>query len=97
MGFATGDFDSIGLLVRIAVLLGAIFSIQAIDNSLISPKVMSRAIDVDPLVIMFAVIFGAAVFGFWGVLLAFPVIVVIKSVLTVSRRIKLSTQVNAQE
>ena len=97
MGFVAGDFVPIGLLIRIAVLLGAIFSIQAIDNSLISPKIMSRAIDVDPLVIMFAVIFGASMFGFWGVLLAFPVIVVIKSVLTVSRRINLSTQVKAQE
>ena len=97
MGFAAGDFDSIGLLFRIAILLGAIFGIQAIDNSLISPKVMSRAINVDPLVIMFTVIFGASVFGFWGVLLAFPAIVVIKSILTVSRRMNLNIQSEAQE
>ncbi|MDE0183947.1 MAG: AI-2E family transporter [Candidatus Poribacteria bacterium] len=97
MGFAAGDFDSIGLLFRIAILLGAIFGIQAIDNSLISPKVMSRAINVDPMVIMFTVIFGATVFGFWGVLLAFPAIVVIKSILTVSRRLNLNTQAEARE
>ena len=97
MGFAAGDFDSIGLLIRIVALMVAIFGIQAVDNSLISPRVMSRAIDVDPLVIMFAVIFGATVFGFWGVLLAFPVIVVIKSILTVSKRIDLSTQAKSPE
>ena len=84
MGLAAGDFGEIDFLIRCAFVLGAIFGIQAIDNSLISPKIMSDAIDVDPLLIMFAVIVGAAVLGFWGVLLAIPTIVVIKSVIAVS-------------
>lgn len=84
MGLAAGDFGNIDFLVRCAFVLGAILGIQAIDNSLISPKIMSDAIDVDPLLIMFAVIVGAAVLGFWGVLLAIPTIVVIKSVIAVS-------------
>ena len=48
---------------------------------------MSNAVDVDPLLIMFAVIVGAAVLGFWGVLLAIPIIVVIKSVIAVSQSV----------
>ena len=84
MGLAAGDFGELDFLVRCAFVLGAILGIQAIDNSLISPKIMSDAIDVDPLLIMFAVIVGAAVLGFWGVLLAIPTIVVIKSVVAVS-------------
>ena len=84
MGLAAGDFGNIDFLIRCAFVLGAILGIQAIDNSLISPKIMSDAIDVDPLLIMFAVIVGAAVLGFWGVLLAIPTIVVIKSVIAVS-------------
>ena len=84
MGLASGDFAIFDFLVRSAFVLGAILGIQAIDNSLISPKIMSGAIDVDPLLIMFAVIVGAAVLGFWGVLLAIPTIVVIKSVIAVS-------------
>ena len=84
MGLAAGDFGEIDFLIRCAFVLGAILGIQAIDNSLISPKIMSDAIDVDPLLIMFAVIVGAAVLGFWGVLLAIPTIVVIKSVVAVS-------------
>lgn len=84
MGLAAGDFGTLDFLVRCAFVLGAILGIQAIDNSLISPKIMSDAIDVDPLLIMFAVIVGAAVLGFWGVLLAIPTIVVIKSVVAVS-------------
>ena len=87
MGLAAGDFGVIDFLVRSAFLLGAILGIQTLDNSLISPKIMSTAVDVDPLLIMFAVIVGAAVLGFWGVLLAIPIIVVVKSVIAVSQSV----------
>ena len=87
MGLAAGDFGIIDFLVRSAFLLAAILGIQMLDNSLISPKIMSTAVDVDPLLIMFAVIIGAAVLGFWGVLLAIPIIVVVKSVIAVSQSV----------
>lgn len=86
MGLAAGEFSvDLEFLIRCVFVLGAILGIQAIDNSLISPKVMSEAVDVDPLLIMFAVIVGASILGFWGVLLAIPIIVVIKSIITVSQ------------
>ncbi len=86
MGLAAGEFSSpISFAIRCLCVLGAILGIQAIDNSLISPKVMSNAVDVDPLLIMFSVIVGASILGFWGVLLAIPIIVVIKSIITVSK------------
>ena len=84
MGLAAGDFAWTDFLIRCAFVLGTILGIQAIDNSFISPKIMSDAVDVDPLLIMFAVMVGAAVLGFWGVLLAIPIIVVIKSVIAVT-------------
>ncbi len=87
MGLAAGDFGIVDFLVRSAFVLGAILGIQMLDNSLISPKIMSTAVDVDPLLIMFAVIVGAAVLGFWGVLLAIPIIVVVKSVIAVSQSV----------
>ena len=85
MGLAASDFSSTGFLIRCVFVLGAILGIQTIDNSLISPKVMSNAVDVDPLLIMFSVIVGASILGFWGVLLAIPIIVVIKSIIAVSK------------
>lgn len=91
MGLAAGNFELVEFLVRIAVVLGAIAGIQALDNSLISPKVMGSAVDVDPLLIMFGVIVGAVVLGFWGVILAIPIIVVIKSVRTVSNELRSPT------
>lgn len=104
MGLAAGDFSIVDFLIRSAFVLVAILGIQTLDNSLISPKIMSSAVDVDPLLIMFAVIVGATVLGFWGVLLAIPIIVVIKSVIAVSqsvatdRRLEAtSTETNALE
>ncbi len=86
MGLAADQFSGpYEFPIRCVLVLGAILGIQMIDNSLISPKVMSNAVDVDPLLIMFAVIVGASLLGFWGVLLAIPIIVVIKSVITVSQ------------
>ena len=85
MGLAAGDFGVIDFLVRSAVVVGIALGVQTIDNSLVSPKIMSDAVDVDPLLIMFGVIVGATVLGFWGVLLAIPIIVVIKSVIAVSQ------------
>lgn len=87
MGLAAGDFGIVDFLIRSAFVLGAILGIQTLDNSLISPKIMSSAVDVDPLLIMFAVIVGASVLGFWGVLLAIPIIVVVKSVIAVSQSV----------
>ena len=91
-GLAAGQYGFLGIwppgfLFRGVMLLAAIFLIQALDNSLVSPRVMSKAVDVDPLVIMFSVLIGAAVLGFWGVLLAIPIVVIIKSFITVSRQL----------
>ncbi len=86
MGLVSGVFSSpLDFAIRCLFVLGAILGIQALDNSLISPKVMSHAVDVDPLLIMFAVIVGASILGIWGVLLAIPIIVVIKSIIVVTK------------
>ena len=87
IGFATGDFSMIGLLFRILAILGAIVGIQTIDNSIISPKIMSNAIDIDPLTIMFSVIIGATLLGLWGAILAIPVLVIIKSIINVKQKL----------
>ncbi|MDP7279654.1 MAG: AI-2E family transporter [Candidatus Poribacteria bacterium] len=87
MGFATGGFTLVGFLLRMIAVLVAIIGIQTLDNALISPKIMSSAVDIDPLMIMFGVVAGAALFGFWGVILAIPALVVIKSILSVRQKL----------
>jgi predicted PurR-regulated permease PerM len=58
----------------------ALFIIQAIDGNLIGPKLLSRSIKIHPLIIIISLIFGSAVGGFMGMLLAVPVGAYIKMV-----------------
>jgi predicted PurR-regulated permease PerM len=92
VGFAAGNYGLTGLLIRIALVIGAAFGIQIIDNSLISPRILSSAIEVHPLIAMFAFLFSASFFGIWGALLAIPGIVVIKAVIKVSNEIRIERE-----
>ncbi|HIE30168.1 TPA: AI-2E family transporter [Candidatus Poribacteria bacterium] len=91
-GYASDQYAAKWLLVRGLALLGVIFGIQAMDNSMISPRIMSKAVDVDPLLIMLGIFVGTVIFGFWGVLLAIPSIVIIKSCIEVSHELRQEEQ-----
>ncbi|MBT5534928.1 AI-2E family transporter, partial [Candidatus Poribacteria bacterium] len=69
-----------GFFIRAMLIPVAIFTVQSVDNAFISPRVMSRAVSVDPLMILASVLLGGTIFGFWGVLLAIPGLVVVKAV-----------------
>lgn len=88
IGFLTTDYGLTRFLIQILLVIGAAFGIQIIDNSLISPRIMSKAIDVNPLIIMFAVLLSATMAGIWGALLTIPAIIVIKGVINVQRQLK---------
>ena len=51
----------------------ALFVIQFIDGNVIGPKLLSHAIKIHPLIIIVSLIFGSALGGFLGMLLAVPV------------------------
>lgn len=63
----SGDFKT--LVFAIIVL----FIIQTIDGNFIGPKLLSKAIEVHPLLVIVSLIFGSAIGGFLGMLLAVPV------------------------
>ena len=46
---------------------------QQVENNVIQPRIQSRAVDVQPFVVLVAVLFGSALFGVVGALLAVPV------------------------
>lgn len=46
--------------------------IQQLENQLIVPRIMSRAVGINPLVVLIVILIGAKVAGFIGVLLAVP-------------------------
>jgi predicted PurR-regulated permease PerM len=46
---------------------------QQVENNVIQPRIQSRAVQLDPLVVLVSVLFGSALFGVLGALLAIPV------------------------
>ena len=61
-----------GLIFVVFVLV-----LQQVDGNFIGPKILGNTIGVSGFWIMFAIIIGAGLFGFWGMLLGVPVFVVI--------------------
>jgi predicted PurR-regulated permease PerM len=46
---------------------------QQVENNVIQPRIQARAVQLDPLVVLVSVLFGSAVMGVLGALLAIPV------------------------
>ena len=51
---------------------------QLIDNVLITPVVVSNAVDLHPLVVMLAVLIGGSLLGLTGLIFAIPLTSIIK-------------------
>lgn len=58
------------------------FIIQQLENNLIVPQVMRRAVGLNPLVIILALMIGGRLFGIAGAILAVPAVVVIQIVVS---------------
>jgi predicted PurR-regulated permease PerM len=46
---------------------------QQVENNVIQPRIQARAVQLDPLIVLTSVLFGSALFGVLGALLAIPV------------------------
>ena len=79
IGFFVGTVsEGFGLGIKAAIVE---LIVQQIDNHLVSPMVMRRAVQLHPATVVLALLAGAAVAGFWGVLLAVPTVAVSKILL----------------
>jgi predicted PurR-regulated permease PerM len=58
--------------------VAAFLIIQLMDNVLIQPLIVSKSVNLHPLVIIFAVIIGGQFFGILGMLLAVPATGILK-------------------
>ncbi|MDH4140430.1 MAG: AI-2E family transporter [Coriobacteriia bacterium] len=66
-----GPWTAVGaLLVTIAA--------QQITDLFVSPRVMSEQVDLHPVLVVFSLLVGATLMGFWGILLAIPIAAVAK-------------------
>ncbi|MBI2622354.1 AI-2E family transporter [Candidatus Microgenomates bacterium] len=63
------------------IVLSAYVILNQIENYLIVPQVMGKAIDLHPLLIFFAVLAGGHLFGILGFILAVPILAVLRVLL----------------
>ncbi len=63
-----------GNIFQIIGVTVAYIIIQQIENNIVVPRVMSNAIGIRPVVVIFAILVGAELYGFAGVLLAVPTV-----------------------
>lgn len=66
------------ILIRSLSIVAVFAVIQTLDGFLISPRVMGKALDMNPMIILFALLLGGALMGFLGMLVAVPVLCVVR-------------------
>ncbi|WP_407307967.1 AI-2E family transporter [Desulfosporosinus sp. SB140] len=64
-----------GMALKVALV---ILVIQQIEGNIISPKLMGDSVGLHPLWVMFSLLAGGEIAGFWGMLLAVPIAAVIR-------------------
>ncbi|MBA2625943.1 MAG: AI-2E family transporter [Acidimicrobiia bacterium] len=62
------------------VVVAVAVAVQQLDNDFLAPYVYGRALELHPLVVLFSIVAGGALFGFAGTVLAVPVVAVIVNV-----------------
>lgn len=67
-----------GQYKELLIALIALLIVQAIDGNIIAPKLLSHSIQIHPVLIIISLIFGSAIGGLLGMLLAVPVGALIK-------------------
>ncbi len=65
-----------GLIFIVFVII-----LQQLDGNVIGPKILGTTVGINGFWVMFSIILGAGLFGFWGMLLGVPVFVVINSII----------------
>jgi predicted PurR-regulated permease PerM len=71
------QFDSASTALILLVLL---MTTQMIMGNVIEPKMMSFSLDLSPLLVLVALIFWGWIWGIWGMILAVPIMSILKIV-----------------
>jgi predicted PurR-regulated permease PerM len=70
VGFVTvfSDFPTVTIIWTVWAIV-----YQQVENTVIQPRIQSKAVDVQPFIVLVSVLFGSTLFGIAGALLAIPV------------------------
>lgn len=66
LGLFEGPFVALGAIV---IVIGA----QNLTDAFVTPRVMSDQVDLHPTLVIFSLLVGGSLFGFWGMIFAIPV------------------------
>lgn len=72
----------VGTVALVPQSLMAILAVQVIDNVFLQPMIFSKSADLHPIFILFAVLIGAELAGVIGMLLAIPVVTILRITIT---------------
>ena len=70
--------------VKCLIFVLFILLLQQLDGNVIGPKILGSTTGINAFWVMFSIILGAGLFGFWGMLLGVPVFVVIYTAVNVA-------------
>lgn len=65
--------------MKCLIFIVFILILQQVDGNIIGPRILGSSVGINGFWVMFSIILGAGLFGFWGMLLGVPVFVVIYS------------------
>jgi predicted PurR-regulated permease PerM len=85
------DFP-VGLIIWVAVLI----LYQQVENNLIQPLVYGRAVQLHPLIVIVAILIGAALLGVLGALVAIPAAAAVQAVVRDFWRLRQGDRANAE-
>ena len=74
------SYDGFGQVVGVVLVF---LLVQAIDGMVITPRILGGRVGLHPLIVIASILAFGDFFGFWGVLLAVPVVAVVKTLLAV--------------
>lgn len=91
---AVMQFHELAPLLYIAIIFGGA---QLIEGVLLTPLLLGDKIGLHPVVVLFAVLAGGELFGFFGILLALPVAAVVMVLLRHSHQQYLNSEIYSSE
>jgi len=72
-----------GTFGKALLVFGAYMLVQIVDGNYMTPVIIGRETNIHPIGIIFTIVICGSLWGFWGVVFAVPVAVIVKSVLDV--------------
>ena len=94
IGFSIIQFETYTPILLVA---GIFLVGQVLEGNFLTPKLIGEAVGLHPVWVIFALLTGATLFGFLGVLLALPIAVVVAVLIRFSLRSYLESEIYSGE